>query len=43
MPGVKYVQFLMRNPTFKSEIAHAGNQGQKYEKSLTLKHIILIS
>ena len=30
MPGVKYIQFVMRNPMLRSKIANSGNQGKTY-------------
>ena len=32
-PGVKYIQFLMRNPIFSSKIDNSDNQGQNYRKT----------
>ena len=32
MPGVKYIQFLMRNPIFRSKMSNSGTQGPKIEK-----------
>ena len=28
MPGVKYIQFSMRNPNFRSKITNSGNQDE---------------
>ena len=33
MPGVKYMQFLIMNPIFRSKITNSGNQGQKHGKA----------
>ena len=41
--GVKYIQFLTRNPIFRSKNSNSGNQGQKYGKTQFLKTQFLIS
>ena len=32
-PRGKYLQFLMRNPIFRSKIVNSGNQGRKHGKT----------
>ena len=42
MPGVKFIELLLRNLVFRSKIANSGNQGQVDGKTY-VKSICFIS